>query len=71
MIRDIHIINAWKVRRNSYRKKLKDLEDNLIRKALMDSFGNISIASKLLKMNRGTLSRKIKEYGFDLNLFKV
>ena len=71
MIRDIYMINRWKSNRTSYQKKLKDLEDNLIRKALIDSFGNISIASKLLKMNRGTLSRKIKEYGFDLSLFKV
>lgn len=54
-----------------YRKVIKDTEKMLMEKALERSFGNQSIASKLLGINRNTLRVKIKKFSIDVRRFRI
>ena len=54
-----------------YGTVIKNTEKILIKKALKRSFGNQSIASKLLGINRNTLREKIKNMKIDARTFKI
>lgn len=54
-----------------YGKVIKDTEKILIKKTLKRSFGNQSIAAKILGINRNTLRMKIKKLGIDVKPFKI
>lgn len=54
-----------------YSKVIGDTEKALINKALERSFGNQSIASKLLGINRNTLRTKIKDFHIDVTKFRI
>ena len=48
-------------------KSLNDIQSDMIREALVSMKGNVSRVSKVLRIGRATLYRKIKEYDIDLN----
>ena len=54
-----------------YDQVISDTERKLIEKALKRSFGNQSIASKLLGISRNTLRIKIKKLKIDVAGFKI
>lgn len=54
-----------------YNKVITETEGNLIEKALERSFGNQSIAAKLLGINRNTLRFKIKKLGIKVDKYKI
>ncbi len=54
-----------------YDKVISDTERDLIEKALTRSFGNQSIASKILGINRNTLRSKIKKLQINVKRFKI
>ena len=54
-----------------YDKVISDTEKKLIEKALKRSFGNQSIAAKLLGISRNTLRIKIKKLKIDVSEFKI
>ncbi|MFH1836934.1 MAG: helix-turn-helix domain-containing protein [Candidatus Omnitrophota bacterium] len=54
-----------------YNSVITETERMLIGKALERSFGNQSIAAKILGVNRNTLRFKIKRFGIDVNKFKI
>lgn len=54
-----------------YDKVISRTEKALIENALKASFGNQSIASKLLGINRNTLHSKIKKMGITVSKFKI
>jgi len=54
-----------------YDKVIGDTEKLLIEKALKKSFGNRSIAAKILGINRNTLRLKIKKMRIDVGQFKI
>ena len=54
-----------------YEKVMAGTEKSLITKALKRSFGNQSIASKLLGMNRNTLRTRIRKFGIVVSKFKL
>ena len=54
-----------------YDKVISDTEKKLIEKALKRSFGNQSIAAKLLGISRNTLRIKIKKLNIDVSEFKI
>lgn len=61
------VINKGK----AYDKVIGDAEKMLIEKALKRSFGNQSIAAKLLGINRNTLRSKIQKYSIDITKFRI
>ena len=56
---------------NVYGKVMESTEKLLIEKALKRAYGNQSIASKILGINRNTLRVKIKKLGIDVKNFKI
>ncbi|MCK5450398.1 MAG: hypothetical protein KAI70_01385 [Candidatus Omnitrophica bacterium] len=54
-----------------YEKVISDTEDILIKKVLKLSFGNQTIAAKLLGINRNTLRTKICKLSIDVKGFKI
>ena len=70
---DMEIENLFMadVRGRVYNKVICDTEKLLIEKALKRSFGNQSIASKLLGINRNTLRIKIKKLKVEIGKFKI
>ncbi|MBD3426684.1 MAG: hypothetical protein GF409_05590 [Candidatus Omnitrophica bacterium] len=54
-----------------YHKVIGDTERNLIEEALRRSFGNQTIASKILGINRNTLRFKIKKFGINTRKYKI
>jgi Fis family transcriptional regulator len=54
-----------------YNNIISQTEKVLIEKALKRSFGNQSIAAKLLGINRNTMRMKIKKLGIDVAEFKI
>ncbi len=48
-----------------YRMVLEQVEDPLLRTVMNYSEGNQSRAAEILGMNRGTLRKKLKQYGID------
>lgn len=54
-----------------YDKVIGQTEKMLIEKALKRSFGNQSIAAKILGLNRNTLRLKIKKLNIDVKSFKI
>lgn len=54
-----------------YSKVICDTEKMLIERALKRSFGNQSIAAKLLGINRNTLRIKIKKMKISVKEFKI
>lgn len=48
-----------------YRMVLEQVEDPLIRAVLIYSDGNQSQAAEILGINRGTLRKKLKQYGIE------
>lgn len=54
-----------------YDKVITRTEKVLIENALKASFGNQSIAAKLLGINRNTLHSKIKKMGIAVSKFKI
>jgi DNA-binding protein Fis len=54
-----------------YGKVIADTEKELIIKALKRSFGNQSIAAKLLGINRNTLRSKIEKLNIDVERYKI
>ena len=48
-----------------YRMVLEQVEDPLLRTVMKYSNGNQSRAAEILGMNRGTLRKKLKQYGID------
>jgi DNA-binding protein Fis len=60
-------VNAGKV----YDKVIAETEKELIEKALERSFGNQSIAAKILGVNRNTLHSKITKFEIDVEKYKI
>ena len=56
---------------NIYNKVMEETEKVLIEKALSRSFGNQSIAAKLLGINRNTLRIKIKKTKINVDRFRI
>ena len=54
-----------------YNKVISNTEKVLIEKALKRAFGNQSIASKILGINRNTLRTKIKKMKIDVRAYKI
>lgn len=54
-----------------YDKVIARTEKVLIENALKTSFGNQSIAAKLLGINRNTLHTKIKKMNIEVSRFKI
>jgi DNA-binding NtrC family response regulator len=54
-----------------YDKVIARTEKVLIENALKTSFGNQSIAAKLLGINRNTLHTKIKKMSIEVSRFKI
>lgn len=54
-----------------YNKAMEITEKALIEEALKRSFGNRTIASKLLGINRNTLRFKINRLGIDVRRFRI
>lgn len=54
-----------------YSKVIYNTEKVLVEKALMQSFGNQSIAAKILGINRNTLRLKINKFGIKTRKFKI
>ena len=54
-----------------YNTVIEDTEKLLIEKALKKSFGNRSIAAKILGINRNTLRLKIKKMAINVDKFKI
>jgi len=54
-----------------YDKVISDTEKALIERALKRSFGNQSIAAKLLGINRNTLRMRIKRFKIDTGKFRI
>jgi two-component system nitrogen regulation response regulator GlnG len=54
-----------------YNKVISDTEKMLIREALKRSFGNQSIAAKLLGINRNTLRAKIRKLKINSRDFRI
>ncbi|MFC1570732.1 helix-turn-helix domain-containing protein [Candidatus Omnitrophota bacterium] len=54
-----------------YNKVIDDTEKMLIEEALKRSFGNQSIAAKLLGINRNTLHAKVRKLKIDPMKFKI
>ena len=54
-----------------YGKVIGDTEKMLIEKTLKRSFGNQSIAAKILGINRNTLRTKIKKLKIDVEVFRI
>jgi len=54
-----------------YNKVIDDTERMLIEEALKRSFGNQSIAAKLLGINRNTLRSKVRKMKIDLVKFRI
>ncbi|MDD4013326.1 MAG: helix-turn-helix domain-containing protein [Candidatus Omnitrophica bacterium] len=54
-----------------YDKVITGTERKLLVNALKASFGNQSIAAKLLGINRNTLHSKVKKLGIDVSGFKI
>ena len=69
--KDIDTIFLENNKNNVYSEVMTDTEKVLIRKALTRSFGNQSIAEKLLGINRNTLRMKIKKYRISVKEFKI
>ena len=69
-----HIIDNFSIEENQgdvYCKVMNDTEKKLIEKVLAKSFGNQSIASKLLGINRNTLRQKIKKFNINTKNFRI
>jgi DNA-binding protein Fis len=60
-----------KAKGDIYSKVIEETEKVLIDKALKCSFGNQSIAAKLLGINRNTLRMKIKKMEISVDKFKI
>ncbi|MFH1878137.1 MAG: helix-turn-helix domain-containing protein [Candidatus Omnitrophota bacterium] len=56
---------------NIYGKVINGTEKLLIEKALNKSFGNQSIAAKILGINRNTLRMKIKKMDIEVKKFRI
>lgn len=54
-----------------YNQVINDTEKTLIEKALQRSFGNQSIAARLLGINRNTLRAKVKKLDIKVRSFKI
>ena len=54
-----------------YNKVIGETEKMLIQEALKRSFGNQSIAAKLLGINRNTLRTKIRKLKIDTKKFRI
>ncbi len=54
-----------------YNKVIDDTEKMLIEEALKRSFGNQSIAAKLLGINRNTMRAKVRKMKIDLKTFRI
>ena len=54
-----------------YNKVIGDTEKMLIKEALKRSFGNQSIAAKLLGINRNTLRSKVRKLKIDSTSFRI
>lgn len=54
-----------------YNKVIDDTEKMLIKEALKRSFGNQSIAAKLLGINRNTMRAKVRKMKIDLTTFRI
>ncbi|MBF0215947.1 MAG: Fis family transcriptional regulator [Candidatus Omnitrophica bacterium] len=58
-------------KRNVYDKVITSTEKMLIEKSLERSYGNQSLAAKLLGVNRNTLRAKIKKFGIKSDRYKI
>jgi DNA-binding protein Fis len=58
-------------RGKAYHEVVSDAEKAIIEEALRRSFGNQTIASKILGINRNTLRFKIKKFNIDISEFKI
>jgi len=68
MVDDLFLVlNRGKI----YDRVISDTERDLIERALKRSFGNQSIAARILGINRNTLRQKIKKLGIDIEKFKI
>ena len=54
-----------------YNKVINDTEKMLIEEALKRSFGNQSIAAKILGINRNTLRVKVRKLKIDSRKFRI
>lgn len=54
-----------------YNKVISQTEKMLIQEALKRSFGNQSIAAKLLGINRNTLRTKVRKLKIDSKSFRI
>ncbi len=54
-----------------YSRVIGDTEKKLIGAALKRSFGNQSIAAKILGINRNTLHSKVRKLKIDVNKYKI
>ncbi len=68
MIEDLMLVTE---KGNVYSRVINDTEKALIEKTLKRSFGNQSIASKILGINRNTLRMKIKRLNIDVKKFRI
>jgi DNA-binding protein Fis len=59
------VIGEW------YKRGIEDTEKALISGALNRSFGNQSLAAKILGINRNTLRAKISKLNIDSRCFKI
>ncbi|MFH1846646.1 MAG: helix-turn-helix domain-containing protein [Candidatus Omnitrophota bacterium] len=54
-----------------YGMVINETQKELIEKALRQSFGNKTIAAKILGINRNTLHYKIKKLNIDVRKYKI
>ena len=70
-MKDINKIFLTIGRGKVYNKVIDDTEKLLITEALKRSFGNQSIAAKILGINRNTLRSKVRKLKIDCEKFRI
>lgn len=70
-MKDINKIFLTIGRGKVYNKVIDDTEKLLITEALKRSFGNQSIAAKILGINRNTLRSKVRKLKIDCRGFRI
>ena len=55
---------------SSFEKRVNDFEKEIIIKALKESYGNVNLASRIIKLKPSTLRDKIKKHNIEINVHK-
>ena len=50
---------------------VQDFERDLIHEALLNSKGKVSVAAKMLRLNRTTLNEKFKKLGIEVSKYRA